>query len=285
MAQVFRMLDRQSAVAGGGRLPEWLSTHPNPGGRAEKAAERAAKVPDLEGRRVEREAFLAHLDGMVFGENPRQGFFQGTAFLHPDLKFRIDFPEGWKTQNTAAAVVAVSPQKDAAVQLTPAGKLSPEQARAKFFSQQGVKPLAIGAGPGGGAAAAFEANTEQGALRGIVSFVSHGGATYQLVGFTPAEKLDSYAAAFQRAFATFGPLTDPAALAVQPARIALVKVPRDMTIAEFMKAFPSGAKPEEIALVNGLADGERLAAGRTAKQILGGPPSGAGSAASGAPPR
>ncbi len=284
MAQVFHMLDRQSAAAGAGRLPEWLSTHPDPGGRAEKAAERAAKVTDLEGRRVEREAFLAHLDGMVFGENPRQGFFQGTAFLHPDLRFRIDFPEGWKTQNTAAAVVAVSPQKDAAIQLTPAGKLSPEEARAKFFSQQGVKPLAIGAGPGGGAAA-FEANTEQGALRGVVSFVSHGGATYQLVGFTPAEKLDAYAAAFQRAFATFGPLTDPAALAVQPARIALVKVPRDMTVAEFMKAFPSGAKSEEIALVNGLADGRGLEAGRTAKRIVGGPPSGAGSTASGAPPR
>lgn len=285
MAQVFRTLDRQSAAAGGGRLPEWLSTHPNPGGRAEKAAERAAAVKDLEGRRVEREAYLAHLDGMVFGENPRQGFFQGNAFLHPDLGFRIDFPEGWKAQNTAAAVVAVSPQQDAAVQLSAAGKLSPEQARAKFFAQEGVKALAVGAGPAGGAAAAFEATTAQGALRGIVSFVSHRGATFQLVGFTPAQRLEAYASTFERSFATFGTLTDPQALAVQPARIELVKVPRDMTIAEFMKAFPSGAKPEEIALVNGLGDGERLEAGRTAKRIVGGLPSGAGSSASGAPPR
>jgi predicted Zn-dependent protease len=285
MAHVFQMLDRQSAAEGGGRLPEWLSTHPNPGGRAEKAAQRAAGVQDLEGRRLERETYLAHLDGMVFGENPRQGFFRGNAFLHPDLKFRIDFPEGWKAQNTAAAVVAVSPQKDAAVQLVPAGKLSPEQARAKFFSQEGVKPLAVGAGPGGGAAAAFEANTEQGALRGFVSFVSHGGATYGLIGFTPAEKLQAYASTFERSFATFGPLNDAAALAVQPARIELVKVPRDMTIAEFMAAYPSGAKPEEVALVNGVGAADRLEAGRTAKRIVGGLPSGAGSTASGAPPR
>jgi predicted Zn-dependent protease len=286
MAHVFEMLDRQSAAAGGGKLPEWLSTHPNPGGRAEKAAQRAAGVHDLEGRRVDRETYLARLDGMVFGENPRQGFFRGSAFLHPDLKFRIDFPEGWKAQNTAAAVVAVSPQKDAAVQLVPAGKLSPEEARAKFFSQQGVKPLAAVAGPGRAAAAAFEANTEQGALRGMVSFVSHGGATYGLIGFTPAEKLEAYASTFERSFATFGPLNDAAALAVQPARIELVKVPRDMTIAEFMTAYPSGgAKPEEIALVNGLGPGDRLEAGRTAKRIVGGLPSGAGSTASGSPPR
>ncbi|HET8540459.1 MAG TPA: M48 family metallopeptidase [Anaeromyxobacter sp.] len=271
MARVFRMLDRQTAQAGGGgRLPEWLSTHPNPGGRAEKAADRAAKVTDVQGRIVDRDEYLAHLGGMVFGENPRQGFFQGNAFLHPDLRFRIDFPEGWQKQNTAAAVVALSPQKDAAVQLSIAGKLSPEQARAKFFSQEGVKPLALGAAAGGAAAAAFEAQTEQGALRGIVSFVPHGGATYQLVGFTPAQKLDAYAAAFQRSFATFGPLTDPAALAVQPARIELVKVPRDMTAAEFQAQFPSSVPPEVVALANGLADGEKLEAGRTAKRIVGG---------------
>jgi hypothetical protein len=171
------------------------------------------------------------------------------------------------------------------VQLSAAGRLSPEQARAKFFAQEGVKALAVGAGPAGGAAAAFEATTAQGALRGIVSFVSHRGATFQLVGFTPAQRLEAYASTFERSFATFGTLTDPRALAVQPARIELVKVPRDMTIAEFTKAFPSGAKPEEIALVNGLGDGERLEAGRTAKRIVGGLPSGAGSSATGAPPR
>jgi predicted Zn-dependent protease len=135
-----------------------------------------------------------------------------------------------------------------------------------------VKPLALGTGPAGGAAAAFEAQTEQGALRGIVSFVAHRGATYQLVGFTPGPKLEGYAAAFQRSFATFGPLTDPAALGVQPARIELVKVPRDMTIAEFAAQYPSSVTPEELAIANGVAQGGKLTAGQTAKRIVGGLP-------------
>jgi predicted Zn-dependent protease len=270
MAGVFRTLDRAGAKEGGGRLPEWLSTHPNPGGRAETAAKRAEKVKGLEARRVEREQYLAHLSGMTFGENPRQGFFQGNAFLHPDLGFRVDLPEGWQKANTAAAVIGVSPQKDAAVQLTVAGKLSPEEARAKFFAQQGVKPLALAGGASGAALGAFEAQTEQGALRGIVSFVSHRGATYQLVGFTPAQKIEGYAPTFQRSFATFGPLTDPAALAVQPARIELVKLPRDMTVAEFAAEFPSTAPPDVLALVNGVADGEKLKGGQLAKRIVGG---------------
>lgn len=267
MADVFRTLERASAREGGGRLPEWLSTHPDPGNRAEKAADRAATVKDLESRRVERAEYLAHLGGMVFGENPRQGFFQGNAFLHPDLRFRLEFPEGWKTANTPGAVVAQSPQQDAVVQLTLAGKISPEQARERFFAQEGVKPLALGAG---GATGAFEAQTQQGALRGLVSFVSHAGTTFQLVGFTPAGKLDAYAPAFQRSFATFGPLTDPAALAVKPARIDLVRVPRDMTIEEFAARYPSTVPVEVLAIVNGVAGDEKLRAGQLAKRVAGG---------------
>ncbi len=273
MAEVFKTLDRSSAQAGAGRLPAWLSTHPDPGDRAKKAAERAAGVPNAAQLRSEHEAYVARLSGMTFGENPRQGFFQGNAFLHPDLRFRVDLPEGWQKANTAGAVVAVSPQKDAAVQLTVAGKLSPEEASRKFFAQQGVKPATFASGTGSGLPATaswFEAQTEQGAVRGLVSFVAHGGATYMLVGYTGAQRLETYGATFQRSFASFGPLTDPAALAVQPARVELVKVPREMTLAEFNAQFPSTVPAEVVAVVNGLADGGKLEAGRTAKRIVGG---------------
>jgi predicted Zn-dependent protease len=273
MAEVFRTLDRASAQAGGGRLPEWLSTHPDPGNRAEKAAERAAAVPNAAQLRSEHEGYVARLAGMVFGENPRQGFFRGNAFLHPDLRFRFDLPEGWQKANTAGAVVAVSPQKDAAVQLSVAGKLSPEEARRKFFAQQGVKPATFASGTVSGLPATaswFEAQTEQGAVRGLVSFVAHGGATYMLVGYTPAQKLEAYAGVFQRSFGSFGPLDDPAALAVQPARVELVKLPREMTVAEFNAQFPSTVPLDVVATVNGVGEGGKLEAGRTAKRIVGG---------------
>jgi predicted Zn-dependent protease len=271
MAKVFQTLDRQSAQEGGaGKLPEWLSTHPDPGDRAEVAAQRAAKVPNAAQGRTERDAYLARVDGVVFGEDPRQGFFQGDAFLHPQLRFRIDLPEGWQKANTAAAVVAVSPKKDAAMQLSAAGKLSPEEARQKFFGQEGVKPLPVQGGALPGAASGFEAQTDQGAIRGLVSFVSHGGATYQLVGYSGAQQLEAYAAALQRSFASFGPLTDPAALSAQPAKVELVKVPREMTIAEFQAQFPSTVPATVVAIVNGVPEGGKLEAGRLAKRVVGG---------------
>jgi predicted Zn-dependent protease len=273
MAEMFTTLERSSKVEGAGRLPEWLSTHPDPGNRAAKARERAGGVQNVDRLQAHREEFLAHLNGMVFGEDPRQGFFQGNAFLHPGLRFRMEFPQGWKTANTAAAVMGVPEKQDAAIQLTVAGKVSPEEASKKFFAQQGVKAASLQGGAVGGLpanASWFEAATEQGAVRGLVSFVAHGGTTFQLVGYTGAQQLEGYAGAFQKSFASFGPLTDPAALAVQPAKVELVKVPRDMTVAEFNAQFPSTAPLSVVALVNGVAEDGRLAAGSTAKRIVGG---------------
>lgn len=271
MAHVFTTLARSSKQEKQGKLPEWLSTHPDPANREEKAAERAAGVKDPGSMKIGREEYLAHLDGMKFGEDPRQGFFQGNAFLHPDLAFRIDLPAGWQKANTSAAVVAVSPKKDAGIELTLAGNVSPEEAAKKFFAQKGVKPATLAGSPGASAGARyFEAQTEQGPVGGLVSFFSHHGATFQVLGITGSKNVAAYAPAFQASIASFGPLTDNAALAVQPARLELVKVPRDMTLAEFNAQFPSTAPIERVALVNGLDKDGRLEAGRTAKRIVGG---------------
>jgi predicted Zn-dependent protease len=273
MQKVFTTLARSSAAAGGGRLPAWLSTHPDPGERAEVAAERAAAVPP--GGEVGRDAYLTMLSGMVFGEDPRQGFFQGNAFLHPDLRFRVDFPEGWKTRNTPAAVVAVSPEEDAAVQLAAVGKRSPQEAAKRFFAQQGIRALSIEGGSPGALppnAGYFEAQTQEAVVRGLAAFVAEGGTTFQLVGFTEASRLPTHDGAFRKTVASFRRLEDPAALAVQPARIELVKVPRDMTVQEFQAQFPSTVPVEQVAIVNGVGNGEKLRAGSTAKRIVGGTP-------------
>jgi predicted Zn-dependent protease len=250
----------------------WLSTLPDPGNRAQTAAERAAKVQGAAQMKVGRDEFLAMVSGMKFGDDPRQGYFQGDAFLHPEMAFRVDFPAGWQKANTAQAVLAASPKKDAIIQLSAAGKDSPEEATKKFFSQKGVQPASLS----GGAALPpnaryFQAQTEQGQIGGLVSFVSHKGVTLGILGYTAAQQLAANAPVFQKTIASFGPLTDPAALAVQPAKVELVKVPHSMTVAEFNAQFPSSVPVETVATVNGFEgkDG-RLEAGQTAKRIVGG---------------
>ena len=93
MSSMFTMLRRQGALGGsGGRLPEWQSTHPDPENRVARNDTRVAQFAGKpETMRVGRDQFIRHLDGMVFGENPREGYFEESVFLHPELEFRIEF--------------------------------------------------------------------------------------------------------------------------------------------------------------------------------------------------
>src|SRR5690349_3031366 len=106
------MLTRGSQAQGGGRVPEWLATHPNPENRRGKIEQEIASEPqDFAGTMINRDAYLRRLDGLVYGDDPREGYFKGGLFLHPGLRFRLTFPNGWATSNSKQSVVAVSPQK------------------------------------------------------------------------------------------------------------------------------------------------------------------------------
>ena len=138
---------------------------------------------------------------MTYGEDPRQGFFEGNVFYHPDLRFQIAFPQGWKTQNGADAVVAVSPQQDAMMQLGLAGKTPPQQAVQQFLSQQGVQAGQTSSTSINGLPAAsgyFQAQSDQGTVEGLVTFVSYNGNTYGLLGYTPGGKLSQYDAVLRQ---------------------------------------------------------------------------------------
>jgi predicted Zn-dependent protease len=273
MAEVFQTLARTSELRGGGEIPEWLSTHPDPGDREETARRRAEKVKDVAQLEVGRDPYLAQVNGMVFGDDPRQGYFKGDTFLHPGMKFQLQLPQGWNKQNTAAALLAASPEQDAALQLTTAGKAPPAEALQKFLAQEGVRPAGGEAVPATkltASASWFEAQTEQGVVRGLVSFIAHAGSTIMIVGYAPGERVGQYQDAFREVVASFAPLTDPADLEVKPARVELVKVPREMTIEEFAREFPSTVPLEVLAVANGVEKGGTIPAGITAKRIVGG---------------
>jgi len=276
MINMFQVLEGVSQLAGGGgKLPEWLATHPNPENRLQVTQARIDTLhKDLSNTIVAREEYLQRVKGMVYGDDPRQGYFRGTTFLHPDLRFQLAFPDGWKTQNSAEAVVGVSPNQDAMMQLSLAGQAAPDQAARQFLSQQGVKAGQSSTQSINGLPAAssyFVAQTEQGQIEGLVAFLSYRGTTYGILAYTGAGKLDSYNETFRRAVGSFRELNDPAALNVQPARIDLVTLDQPMTVTEFNQKYPSTIKVEEVALINGV-DGPAgtLRPGRAYKRVVGG---------------
>ncbi len=271
-SKVFRTLGRLSD--GAGRVPEWQSTHPDPGNRAQRADARAAQVPpaQLADAVVNRDGYLRLLDGFVFGENPRAGYFQGTRFLHPELRFQLDFPAGWRTANQPDAVVAVSPDQAAQLVLRLA-EGTPQAVMRQFAGQQGVRVLASSPTRLNGLDAVvtdFEAQTQEGVvLRGRAATVAHAGQTYLLLGVL-APRGAGRAGEVTGAIGSFRPLTDPAALAVQPARIEVVTLPEAMTGAAFVQRWPSTIPAEQVYIINGIEAATTLPRGTLLKRVTGG---------------
>jgi predicted Zn-dependent protease len=275
MTNVMETLDRISQTSGGGKLPEWLATHPNPGNRIKHIQSMLDTTHlDLSRAKTNREQYLSRIQGMTYGEDPRQGYFEGTHFYNPQMRFQVHFPDGWKVQNTPAAVASLSPNQDAIIQLSLAGKGSPQQAAQQFLSQQGVQAGQTSTSNINGLPAAssyFQAQTQQGNIEGIVSFIEYGGTTFGLMGYTAAGKLGSYDQVFQSTIRSFSELRDPSKMNVQPARVELVKLNRDMTLEQFNAQYPSTIPLEQLAIINEVPDPKSvLPAGRTVKRVVGG---------------
>jgi predicted Zn-dependent protease len=274
MTEVFELLERVSQSSPGGRLPQWLASHPDPAARRETIGKEIAEThQDWTGRPVAREAYLPRIDGVVFGNDPREGFFEGATFYHPELAFQIRFPQGWKTNNQKQAVAAISERQDAIVALTLTQAGSAREAARAFFSQQGVQqgqPWQDRIGGLPAASYAFAANTQQGQLSGMAAWVERGGKVYQILGYTLADRAASYSDAILSAIASFDDVRDRSILDVQPKRVDVVKLQRGESLEGFVRDYPSSVPPQTVALVNNLDSGQSLAAGESYKRITGG---------------
>jgi predicted Zn-dependent protease len=276
MPAVFEMLGRVSAASGGGRVPQWLATHPDPGDRRERITkEIAALPPESLGIQVERPGYLAHIDGLVFGTDPREGYFKGSRFLHPGLRFQFAFPDGWKTSNSRDAVAGTSPQNDAAIEVTGAPEHSADLAVRAFVAQRNVMAGSPSATTLNGLAAravSFALTTNAGPLEGTLMCVEHDQQVYRLAGYAPQGRWPVYQTFIERSLASFAPLTDTATLNVQPFRVSIVKVERATTIAEVSQERASPLPPATLALINQIEVNTRLEPNTSIKWVVGRPP-------------
>ena len=273
--KVFTMLGRLSATSGA-RIPEWQSTHPDPGNRVQRAEQRLAGVTPaaLASTKVNRDAYLRLLDGMTYGDDPRNGYFRGPRFLHPDLQFEMTFPGGWKTANLPDAVIAQSADGGAQLQLA-AGTGTPSEVLQQFLGQQGITVRQSGQATINGipaVMAAFDAATQQGSLSGLVASLRHQNVTYLILGLSATQTAGQYNVAMDQSIRSFKPLTDPALVNVQAARVQLVTLGEAMTGQSFIQRYPSSIPAEEVYLINGIDASTSLPRGTVLKRVVGGLP-------------
>ncbi|MEZ5737905.1 MAG: M48 family metalloprotease [Novosphingobium sp.] len=106
MSTVLLSLAQQNALEArlrgtSNRVPEWASTHPDPASRVRAAASRAAAYP---AGVTDRNRFLTSIDGLTYGDDPKQGIVDGRNFIHPQLRLAFQAPDGFYMVNGVRAV-------------------------------------------------------------------------------------------------------------------------------------------------------------------------------------
>ncbi len=272
LISVMTMLDNITQSSGQ-RAPEWLSTHPNPGNRIGNIQAQLDTIHgSFAGRKVDVDGYMKVVDGLVYGDNPRDGYFRGNLFLHPSMQFTIAFPAGWTTSNQKQSVQAISPNNDAVIQLSLSDKKTAGDAMSQFVAQQGftVAPPRMANIHGfPGRSASFTATSDQGTFQGAVSCVEYNGAVYQLLGYSTQTTWNGYQATVGQALASFDKLTDAKALNAQPMRLKVVKLEKAMTLEQFNQKYPSPVSLQILATMNQVTPGQMLSAGQYVKRVIG----------------
>jgi predicted Zn-dependent protease len=115
-ADMLQALARQERFMAGAAedasgIPEWARTHPLTENRIERASETAARTGVADGQIAEREEpYLTELDGLLYGDDPAQGFVLGRSFSHPDMRIAFSAPAGFSLINTPRAVLIGGPE-------------------------------------------------------------------------------------------------------------------------------------------------------------------------------
>ncbi len=281
ISNVMRMLESTSPSAGEMGVPGWMLTHPNPGDRVAANDKRIADSSlDFSDYTLGRDDFIRKLDGLVYGEDPRQGYFIDQRFIQPTLTFELTFPVGWATQNSPQAVQAGAPSNDAVMALTFAHAETPDAGLAGFLQQDGVVRGQTGRQRINGLDAAWAdfsvtpAQGQQGqqgqAISGRVVYAAHDGNVYQLLGYGTTQAWGTHAATVGSSMGTLQPVRDRRYLNVSPHRVRVVRLSSAMTGAEFLSRYPSTVDAEGILLANQVGVNDRLERGRLMKQVTGG---------------
>ena len=107
LADMQRNADLKTAGGGEARAPDFLTTHPATPERIKNALANARQFSAPGAGERDRDEYLGTIDGLVYGEDPSEGYVRGRRFLHPKLGFTFLAPPGYSLDNTAQAVLGL----------------------------------------------------------------------------------------------------------------------------------------------------------------------------------
>jgi predicted Zn-dependent protease len=251
------------------RAPDFLSSHPATPERVSNAVANARQFTAPGSGARDKAEYLASLDGIVFGEDPSEGFVRGRRFLHPKLGFTFTAPEGFALDNTAQAVFGVKDNGAQALRLdvvkVPAEQTLPQYLNSGWIENiedKSVEEMTVGGFP----AATATAKGEQWTFRLYV--VRFGDSVYRVI-YAAKNRTEAVDKSFRNSLATFRRMTVQEIEGAQPLRLKIVEVKPGDTVEKLSRHMAvSDRHAERFRVLNGLGEKDRVRTGDRVKVVV-----------------
>jgi predicted Zn-dependent protease len=251
------------------RAPDFLSSHPATPERIRNAQTSARQFNAPGAGERDKAAYLASVDGMVYGEDPSEGFVRGRRFLHPRLGFTFLAPEGFVLDNTAQAVLGVKEGGGQALRLDVV-RVPAEQTLAGYLNSgwvenidlKSVEEVVINGLP----AATATAKGDQWVFR--LYAVRFGSDVYRFI-FASKRTTAEVDRAFRESVGTFRRMTVAESQAAKPLHIKIVTVAAGDTVERLASRMAvSDRAVERFRVLNGLAPNDHANPGDQVKIVV-----------------
>ena len=281
MAGFFKTLEALSQSEDGEGIPTFLSTHPNPLDRYENVNQLATEWQAKKGLpsyKVNRETYLQMIDGIVYGDDPRQGYVDKSIFYHPELKFQFPVPDAWDLANSPAEVQMAPADGKALISLSIGEGSSLQEAanttatnyklnviNSRNVTVNGLQALEV-----------ISSLNEEDPSTGTTStlsiksmYIRYKELIYVIHGFALAQDFNAYVGSFDKVMYGFKELKDVAKINVQPERIDIVPASKSGTLGQVLNAHgvPT-SRHRELSILNGMDVTEQVQQGTLIKLII-----------------
>jgi predicted Zn-dependent protease len=248
------------------RAPDFLSSHPATPERVRNAQNNARQFSAPGSGERERGVYMAAVDGMVYGEDPSEGFARGRRFLHPKLGFTFVAPPGFALDNTAQAVLGVKEGGGQALRLDVV-RVPTEQPLPQYLVSgwiDGIDATSVeDIGINGFPAATAIAKGDQWSFR--IYAVRFGTDVYRFI-YATKRMTPAIDKTFHDSVVSFRRMSLAETSSAKPLRLRVVTVEEGDTVERLASRMAIQDRPvERFRVLNGLAPGDRVQPGDTVK--------------------
>lgn len=249
----------------GNGTSDFLSSHPSTPERISEAVAAAS----ASGRTGERDQanYLSRTDGLMFGDDPVEGYVRGREFLHAKLGLAFTVPQGFMLENTARAVLATDPSGTAmrfdGADLPRGGDLVSYLTSGWIngLIDGSVRTISLGGLP------AATASAEARGYHYRIAVIRFGEQAYRFLFATKAPSA-AFDKAFSETIASFRPLSPGEKVGLKPLRIRTITVSPGETAESLARRMVMMDRPVELfRIINGLGPADQPAAGARVKII------------------